>query len=634
MARRVLPLAILIPIVAGAARLWGEHLGYFGTEAGVALLVVLHVFVRSALLIPSIYALYRSDCIRKDRERRLAQSELFNRTINEASPDCVSLLDADGRVLFSNDAAVRAYRLGSAAELVGQPWGHRLDERTKRNASAALDAARKGGVGRLTLSLSDGRGGLLWFESLVSKLSCAESQAARFLVMSRDITHQKAVEDHMRWTASHDALTELPNRAFFQSKLNQMRQEADQRRFALLLLDVDDFKQVNDTLGHDAGDALLCTVAERLRLSLRAEDFVARLGGDEFAIILDGVSSSAGVAAAAEKMVAALREPWLYNDRLSECRVSIGASIRLREDDDFSEMLKNADIALYAAKVQEKHGRIAVFQPEMRAAMQKRTSELSLARHALREDLIVPLYQPKVELGSGKLIGFEALLRWRHPTRGMQIPETLATAFEDYELARELTERMLTGALRDIRTWLDHGVEFGHVAINAGAADFKQQDFAERLLERLDQACVPHDRIQVEVTETVFLGRGADYVERALKTLSDSGIRIALDDFGTGYASLSHLKQFPVDIVKIDRSFLRNIRQDAHNAAIIKTVVSLGRSLDLDVVAEGVETAQQEAFLIAHGCRLGQGFLYGKAAAAEHIPQLVRSWSGRLCTAA
>jgi EAL domain-containing protein (putative c-di-GMP-specific phosphodiesterase class I) len=193
---------------------------------------------------------------------------------------------------------------------------------------------------------------------------------------------------------------------------------------------------------------------------------------------------------------------------------------------------------------------------------------------------------------------------------------------------------MLTGALRDIRTWLDHGVEFGHVAINAGAADFKQQDFAERLLERLDQARVPHDRVQVEVTETVFLGRGADYVERALKTLSDSGIRIALDDFGTGYASLSHLKQFPVDIVKIDRSFLRDIRQDAHNAAIIKTVVSLGRSLDLDVVAEGVETAQQEAFLIAHGCRLGQGFLYGKAAAAEHIPELVRSWAGRLCTAA
>jgi EAL domain-containing protein (putative c-di-GMP-specific phosphodiesterase class I) len=290
-------------------------------------------------------------------------------------------------------------------------------------------------------------------------------------------------------------------------------------------------------------------------------------------------------------------------------------------------------MALYAAKAQEL-GRIAVFQPAMRAAMQKRTSELSLARRALREDLILPVYQPKVELGSGKLVGFEALLRWKYPGRGLQVPETIAAAFEDYELARELTDRILAGVLRDMRGWLDRGIQFGHVAVNAAAADFKQKDFAERLLERLDAAAVPHEKLQVEVTETVFLGRGAEHVERALKTLSASGIRIALDDFGTGYASLSHLKQFPVDVVKIDRSFLRDVREDAHNAAIIKTVVSLGRSLQLDVVAEGVETPQQEAFLVSQGCRLGQGFLYGKAAPAERLPDLIRSWPEKLRAAA
>jgi diguanylate cyclase (GGDEF)-like protein/PAS domain S-box-containing protein len=633
LARRVLPLAVLIPIAAGAARLWGEHLGYYGPKAGVALLVVANVLVTSALLVPAIFALYRSDCIRKAGEMALKQSEHFSRTINEASPDCVSLLDLNGNVLFSNDAAVRAYSLTSAAELVGRPWGYRLDQRTRVDAAAALAAARAGGVGRLTLSLPDERCGLRWFESLVSKLSDADGRPVRYLVMSRDITQQKTVEDQMRWTATHDALTELPNRALFQSQLQRMASEGGNNRFALLLLDVDDFKQVNDTLGHDAGDALLCTVADRLRRSLRAEDFVARLGGDEFAIILHGVGSSAAACSAAENIVEALREPWLYNGRLSECRVSIGASIRLDASDDLSELLKNADMALYAAKVQER-GRIAVFHPVMRAAMQKRTSELALARHALRENLILPVYQPKVELGSGKLVGFEALLRWRHPARGLQLPDTLTTAFEDYELARELTDRILTGVLRDMRCWLDAGLEFGHVAINAAAADFKQKDFAERLLARLDAAAVPRDRFQVEVTETVFLGRGAEYVERALKTLSESGIRIALDDFGTGYASLSHLKQFPVDVVKIDRSFLRDIREDAHNAAIIKTVVSLGRSLQIDVVAEGVETPQQQAFLIAQGCRLGQGFLYGKASPAEHIPDLLRSWFEKLRSAA
>lgn len=632
LARRVLPLAVLIPIAAGAARLWGEHVGYYGTEAGVALTAVFNVLVTSALLVPSIFALYRSDCIRKAGEKALKQSEHFSRTINEASPDCLSLLDVNGDVLFANDAAVRAYGLDSLEELVGRPWGHRLDEQSRREALVALDAARHGGVGRLSLSLDDGRGGLRWFESLVSKLPDGDGHLVRFLVMSRDITQQRRVEEQMRWTATHDALTELPNRALFQIRLQQMGEAHQHGRFALLLLDIDDFKQVNDTLGHDAGDALLCTVAERLRRSLRAEDFVARLGGDEFAIILYGVGSSAGVAAAAEKILDALREPWMYSGRLSECRVSIGASIRVQPGDDLSELLKNADMALYAAKVQE-HGRIAVFRPAMREAMQKRTSELSLARHALREKLIVPVYQPKVELGSGKLIGFEALLRWNHPGRGFQLPETLTAAFHDYELACELTDRILTGVLGDIRRWLDRGLEFGHVAVNVAAADFRQGDFAERLLARLDAANVPTERIQVEVTETVFLGRGAEYVERALKTLSDGGIRIALDDFGTGYASLSHLKQFPVDVVKIDRSFLRDI-SDAHNAAIIRTVVSLGRGLQLEVVAEGVETPQQEAFLIGQGCRLGQGFLFGQAGPAKQVPELIRSWPQRLRSAA
>ena len=633
MTRKVLPLAVLIPVATGAAHLWGERLGYYGMEAGAALMVMANVLVTCALLVPSILALYRSDCIRRDRERALGQSEHYNRTINEASPDCVSLLDLNGNVLFSNDAALSAYGLETERELIGRPWGHRLDGGTRAQKNAALAIAREGGVGRLRLSLPDHDGVLRWFESLVSKLSDADGQLVRFIVMSRDITQQKHVEDQVRWEATHDSLTELPNRALFQAQLDRMWQRSNQPHFALLLLDLDDFKLVNDTLGHDAGDSLLRTVAQRLRHAVGQDDFVARLGGDEFAIILDGVRSEAAATIAAAKIVEVVKRPWLYNGRVSECRVSIGASLTPQYGEGLSELLRNADMALYAAKSQHR-GQTAVFHPTMRAEMQKRSSELSLARHALRDDLIRPMYQPKVDLISGRLIGFEALLRWQHPTRGIQPPASFGAAFEDFELARELTDHMLTCILADMRRWLDAGVDFGHIAVNVTAADFKQEPFAKRLLERLDASAVPISRLQIEVTETVFLGRGAECVERALKTLSASGMRIALDDFGTGYASLSHLKKFPINAVKIDRSFLRDLKEDAHNAAIITAVVSLGTDLDLDVVAEGVETREQEAYLISSGCRFGQGYLYGKATAASRVPGLIASWPGKVRHAA
>jgi len=631
LSRIVLPLATLIPIAMGTAHLWAQQQDFYDPQEEVAVMVIANVVVTCVLLLTVVRALYRSDSLRKDREEALRQSEIFNRTINESSPDAVSLLDSEGNVLFSNEAAVQAYGLEDALPLLGRPWGHRLSGESRQSRDVALAAARDGRVGAVTYPVTSLTGELRWFESLVSRLEGGEGQSNQFIVMSRDITQQKRVEEQVRWTATHDSLTRLPNRALFQERLDRLTNHKRGTNFAVLLLDIDDFKQVNDTLGHDAGDALLCTVAGRLRASVRPEDFVARLAGDEFAIILERARSEADAAAAAEKIFRSMREPWFHDGRVGDCRVSIGASIAPDHGKEASKLLKNADIALYVAKVHHP-GQLAVFQPEMRAEMQRRSSQIALARHALKEDLVAPFYQPKVELESGKLIGFEALLRWHHPTDGTQLPASIGAAFEDLELAREITGRILGRALMDVRDWLDAGVEFGHVAFNVAAADFKQRDFAERLLEQVDSNSIPRHRLQVEVTETVFLGRGAEYVEHALKILSAGGIRIALDDFGTGYASLSHLKQFPVDIVKIDRSFLRNVLQDTHNSAIIKTVVSLGRSLDLDVVAEGVETTEQEAYLIEQGCRYGQGYLYGKAAPASGIPNLIRSWAGKTAT--
>jgi EAL domain-containing protein (putative c-di-GMP-specific phosphodiesterase class I) len=263
-----------------------------------------------------------------------------------------------------------------------------------------------------------------------------------------------------------------------------------------------------------------------------------------------------------------------------------------------------------------------MFAPEMRAEMQNRMSMLSLARDALADDLIVPHYQPKVDLRTGALDGFEALLRWQHPALGMQVPGTISAAFEDSTLAAEISDRMIDRVIRDMRRWTDAGVAFDHVAVNAAAAEFRRGGFGERVLERLHHAKLPPRCLQIEVTETVFLGRGAEHVEEALRLLASEGVEIALDDFGTGYASLSHLNHFPVSAIKIDQSFIRNLEASSHDAAIVRAVINLGRSLGIKIIGEGVETAAQAALLKRYRCHSAQGYLYGRAEAADSVPAL------------
>jgi len=283
--------------------------------------------------------------------------------------------------------------------------------------------------------------------------------------------------------------------------------------------------------------------------------------------------------------------------------------------------MKSADMALYAAKAAGR-GTLRLYRGEMRLELQKRTSMLRVARDALKRGNVRPYYQPKVELRTGRAVGFEALMRWKHPTRGIQEPASVSAAFEDLSVAALISDRMIAAVIEDIVRWRDHGIDFGHVAVNAAAAEFRRGDFAERLLERLAEAGIPPACFQLEVTESVFVGRGAEYVERALRVLNAEGIAIALDDFGTGFASLSHLKQFPVDIVKIDRSFVRGLEDDPGDAAIVDAVTGLGRRLGKTIVAEGIESPHQHALLQALGCDQGQGYYYGRPAPAGQVPAL------------
>lgn len=561
-----------------------------------------------------------------------ADSDLLNRSIVEASIDCITILSSTGVLLHMNEAGRVGLELDDQTRFYGKLWAHLWPGEERALVRHAVEQATSGRVARFSAQAPTANGRQKWWDVVISP--AGELDSGVLVCISRDMTNHKSAEDQIRWAANHDSLTGLPNRSLFRNVLEDAINavKRDGGGLALLLLDLDDFKRVNDTLGHDTGDALLTTFAARLREAIGKDDCAARLGGDEFAVLLRRVAGAGELEAAIRAIFERLQEPCVHEGRILDCHTSIGASLYPVQASGRAELMKNADVALYAAK--EAGGdTFRLFEPEFRAEMQRHHSMLALAKEALARDLIVPYYQPKIDFRTGRLYGFEALLRWMDPRRGLQTPGTIKAAFNDFSLAAAISDKMISQVLRDVRGWLDRDLAFGHVAINAAAAEFRRGDFAERVLEQLRQHDIPSSCLQLEVTETVFLGRGAEYVERALRTLSEAGVEIALDDFGTGYASLSHLKKFPVNVIKIDRSFIQSLDADADDEAIVRAVIGLGRSLDIRIVAEGIETFAQSAYLRKLNCEYGQGFLFGAAVPEHEVPLLIerfkRLWGGR-----
>lgn len=423
--------------------------------------------------------------------------------------------------------------------------------------------------------------------------------------------------------AFHDGLTGLPNRAYFQKALDEWinRGSIVPAPFGLVLLDIDDFKLINDSLGHDAGDAVLLAFADRVRSALGPDDIMARLGGDEFALMLAECADDDRLENFCRRLLRRLEQPCVHGSQTIPVRASIGGAIRKAKDSS-ATILKHADLALYESKASGK-GICRIYHPKMWNSLIGRREMMSAASQALAEDNIRPFYQPKVTLEDGNIVGFEALLRIC-PENGDPVgPDAMAAAFEDSALSAAISDRMIEQVLEDIVRWRRAGIAFGHVAINASAAELRRGDYAERLLARLDLMNIDPSLIQVEVTESVLLGRGAEHAERTFRTLAGRGIKLALDDFGTGFASLSHLKQFPVAIIKIDRTFIRDLQIDAGDGAIVDALIGLGQALKIDVIAEGIETRAQRDFLWALGCRLGQGFLFSEALPSSRVPGLV-----------
>lgn len=471
------------------------------------------------------------------------------------------------------------------------------------------------------MKLSDGT--YRWFRSRAAAHKDSSGRVVRWYGTIEDIDELKSSQLALKRLASHDDLTSLGNRHMFTADLEAAMQRASvERNVGLLVLDIDDFKSVNDLFGHDAGDLLLMSFARRM---IESNVDLYRIGGDEFAAIIR-VSGRETILHVAQQIHSILEAPFHLGATMIDCRASIGCAVFPWHGSDSNELLKSADIALYAAKAAGR-GQTRLFTSTMRSELQKRNSMLEVARRALVADQVDAFFQPKISFRDDRLVGFEALMRVHTDRFGPQRPEVILAAFDHMDLSVQLADRMLSKVLSVAKAWRREELHFGRIAINASPLEFRGGNYAERLLSRLERGGVPPQDIEVEVTETVFLERDDDSILESLQLLKNAGITIALDDFGTGFASLSHLKHYPVDVLKIDRSFIRGLGTDARQALITQAVIDLSRTMGIQSVAEGVEEQEHADLLASFGCDIGQGFLFGRAMPAEKATALLRGRS-------
>jgi diguanylate cyclase (GGDEF)-like protein len=469
---------------------------------------------------------------------------------------------------------------------------------------------------------------LLWQFSRRLTEALAEMQAAN-LSLHEALAEVRMAEEKIKDLAYHDTLTALPNRLVFTDRLALAVSQAQRQgsRLAVLFLDLDHFKVINDSLGHSLGDLLLQQVAGRLTGCLRAGDTVARLGGDEFTLLLPGVQGPAESERVAGKVLDTLREPFRLEGRELFVTASMGISLYPDDGEDADMLVRNADAAMYRAKEQGRDSH-RLYAPPMNEMATERLALEGALRRALANDELVLHYQPLVEIGSGRLHGVEALLRWRHPEKGLLWPSDFLALAESTGLILPIGPWVLRTACAQAQAWHAQDLRDLRVAVNLSARQFQQADLAEHVRRALRDTGLPPHCLELEITETNAM-QNTDVTVRTFGELKALGVRISIDDFGIGYSSLGTLKRLPIDTLKIDRSFIRDITTDPDDAAIVTAVIAMAHTLKLRVVAEGVDTEEQLTFLRGYGCDLMQGHLFGPAAPAEECGEgLARHGAG------
>jgi diguanylate cyclase (GGDEF)-like protein/PAS domain S-box-containing protein len=473
-------------------------------------------------------------------------------------------------------------------------------------------------------------GTVIPIEDCVAPIHDREGQATGTVIVFRDVSAARAMAKQMTLSAERDFLTGLPNRMLLNDRISQAIALAirNKSRIALLFLDLDGFKYINDSLGHPVGDKLLRSIAERLAACVRGSDTVSRQGGDEFVVLLSELPSLEDAAISSRRILKAVAEAHSIDHHDLHITASIGVSIYPDDGHDAEALIKNADTAMYQAK-ENGRGSYQFFKPAMNVrAVERQSVEESLRRAMTRHEFRLQ-YQPKVDLGTGEITGAEALLRWIHPIRGLVSPASFIPIAEDCGLILPIGAWVLREACAQARRWLDEGLTLSTMAVNVSAMEFREDNFLPGLLEILAETGLDPKYLELELTESVLM-KHAESSTSILQALRDRGVKIAIDDFGTGYSSLSYLRKFPVDALKIDQSFVRQISTAGDDTVIVTAVIGMARSLKLRVVAEGVETLEELEFLRAHRCDEAQGFYFSRPVPPRQFAELLRAGMSRL----
>jgi diguanylate cyclase (GGDEF)-like protein/PAS domain S-box-containing protein len=552
---------------------------------------------------------------RKQAQEALTRSEERYRSLFDNNPYPMAVIDDETlKVLAVNEAAVQHYGYseqeflsmtapdfvpadGKAAfyerRTQPRPDRERLESRHQRKDGSVIDV-----------------------EVTINALEF-EGRPAR-LVLALDITERRRAEETIRHMAYHDALTGLPNRALLEDRLAVALAQAQRsgQGFAVVSLDVDRLKIVNDTLGHAAGDALLQAISSRLENITRDTDTVARVGGDEFILLMPGGARGSGTATIGTKILEAFHRPFQIEGREVHASPSLGIAVYPDDGDDAESLLRNADAAMYKAKRQGNG--FQIYTPSLNRETNERLLLENDLRHALDRDELTLYYQPQAEVGSGRILGVEALIRWQHPTLGLIAPDRFIGLAEETGLIVPIGEWVLRQACEQGRAWHEAGSSDLVIAVNISVRQFLQPDLCGVIGQVLARCGLPASRLELEITESTAM-EDLDMSSQVLHTLQDMGVRIAIDDFGTGHSSLSYLKNFPIQTLKIDRSFVKDIPADPNDAAIAAAAIAMAHSLGISVVAEGVETHEQLEFLRQRDCDAFQGYLISKPVPAAEL---------------
>jgi diguanylate cyclase (GGDEF)-like protein/PAS domain S-box-containing protein len=547
-----------------------------------------------------------------EQERREADARIRDQAaLLDKARDAIIVRGLDQRILYWNKSAERLY--GWTAE---EALGRSIENLIHDDPVASSEAKRRDD------------GSTLIVESRWTLVRDDHGTPQSILAIDTDITARKAAELGVWQLAFYDPLTGLPNRLLLQDRLRQALASSSHRQYsgALLFIDLDDFKALNDTLGHEKGDQLLQQVAQRLAASVRESDTVARLGGDEFVVMLTDLHENPeGVAiqakAVCEKILDSLRQPYLIDGNEQHSAASIGVALFQGRHDTVSELLKRADLAMYQAKAAGRNT-VRFFNQDMQAAVTARAILETDLRQGLRESQFLLYYQPQMD-EQGQMVGTEALVRWKHPTRGVVAPARFISVTEETSLILPLGQRVLRTACEQLAAWGAHpSTAELSVAVNVSARQFRHEGFVDQILTALDHSGANPQKLKLELTESVLLDDVEATIDK-MTALKVEGVGFSLDDFGTGYSSLSYLKRLPLDQLKIDQSFVRDVLTDHNDAVIARSIIALARSLGLAVIAEGVETEGQPDFLARQDCHMYQGYFFSRPLPIDRLEALI-----------